>query len=29
MFYFIYVMFLFVGHNGISAAIGADPWGAA
>jgi hypothetical protein len=29
MFYLIYVIFLFVVHNGLSTAIGAAPWGAA
>jgi hypothetical protein len=29
MFYLTYVMFLLVGHSGLSAAIGADCWGAA
>jgi hypothetical protein len=29
MFYLTYVRFLHVGHNGISAAIGVDSWGAA
>jgi hypothetical protein len=29
MFYLIYAMFLFVGHSGLSAVTGVDPWGAA
>jgi hypothetical protein len=29
MFYLIYALFLFVGHSGLSAVTGVDPWGAA